>query len=78
MAKLKCAEGDWQAGRLDHEMSRKIRVGRFPDTGEPRFAFWTFFFNCGHQVSSEFEFGIKENWDQINVITMEDRLDALE
>ena len=35
-------------------------------------------FNCGHQVSSEFEFGIKENWDQINVITMEDRLDALE
>ena len=39
VAKLKCAEGDWQAGRLDHEMSRKIRVGRFPDTGEPRFAF---------------------------------------
>ena len=36
------------------------------------------FLNCGHQVSSEFEFGIKENWDQINVITMEDRLDALE
>ena len=30
------------------------------------------------QVASEFEFGIKENWDQINVITMEDRLDALE
>ena len=42
VAKLKCAEGDWQAGRLDHEMSRKIRVGRFPDTGEPRFAFWVF------------------------------------
>ena len=30
------------------------------------------------QVSAEFEFGIKENWDQINVITMEDRLEALE
>ena len=42
VAKLKCAEGDWQAGRLDHEMSRKIRVGRFPDTGEPRFAFLVF------------------------------------
>ena len=39
MAKLKCAEGDWQAGRLDHEMSRKIRVGRFPDTGKLRLAF---------------------------------------
>lgn len=29
-------------------------------------------------MSAEFEFGIKENWDQINVITMEDRLEALE
>ena len=77
MAKLKCAEGDWQARRLDHEMSRKIRVGRFPNTGKLRFDL-SLFLNCGHQVSSEFEFGIKENWDQINVITMEDRLDALE
>ena len=30
------------------------------------------------KVAAEFEFGIKENWDQINVITMEDRLEALE
>ena len=41
-------------------------------------SFFESFLNCDHQVSSEFEFGIKENWDQINVITMEDRLDALE